>query len=249
MTSWQIRIKAFLVHLVLSIIVISVFLLIVTQIWYPGPLFKLENVWQGLQILIPIDAILGPLLTLLLFVPGKKGLKLDLTVIALLQVGALIYGGLLIYKQRPVAYAFVADRFEVVLASEDYVADIPMERFVDENDSFPLMTYVLPPQSAEERSNFLINGINIKRAAGRHYPIGPNMKAIAEASLDIEQLAQSNNETKETLNRLKVNNQSPKLIFLPLQSSTYKSIIVVMNADSGLIKQYLDIDPWGTKLR
>ena len=120
MTPLQIRFKAFGIHLALSIAVILIFLLIVTQFWYPGPLFKLEGVWQGLQILIPVDAVLDPILTLLLYVPGKKGLKLDLTIIAVLQVGALAYGGMLIYKQRPVAYAFVADRFGVVLASEEY---------------------------------------------------------------------------------------------------------------------------------
>ena len=45
--------------------------------WFPGYLFELENVWQGLRILVPVDAILGPLLTLIIFVPGKKGLKGD----------------------------------------------------------------------------------------------------------------------------------------------------------------------------
>jgi len=246
MTLWHIRLKAFVIHLILSVVIITLFLLVVSQIWFPGPLFELENVWQGLQILIPVDAVLGPLLTLILFVPGKKGLKLDLTVIAIFQIGALVYGGLLIYKQRPVAYAFVVDRFEVVLASEDYFADIPMERFINEGDNFPLITYVKPPQSDKERSHFLINGINIKKIADRHYPIRPNMNDIIKHSLDIKTLENSNEKTKDILSKFKEKKQSSKadLIFLPLQASTYKSIIVAIDSGTGEIKQYIPIDPW-----
>jgi len=250
MTPLQIRIKAFGIHLALSIIVITLFLLIATQIWYPGPLFKLEDVWQGLQILIPVDAILGPILTLLLYVPGKKGLKFDLTVIAILQVGALAYGGMLIYKQRPVAYAFVADRFEVVLASEEYFDDIPMERFTGYDGSFPLMTYVLPPQSSKERSEFLINGINIKKLAERHYPIRPNIKAIAKKSIDLDKLLQSNEESKKIINNfLSANQNISELVFLPLQSSAYESIVLAIDGKTGLIKTYIYLDPWNTGLK
>jgi hypothetical protein len=128
MQLWRMKLKAFTIHLLLSVFIISLFLLVVTQFWYPGLLFNLENVWQGLEILIPVDAILGPVLTLILFAPGKKNLKLDLSVIALIQIGALFYGGMLIYQQRPVALAFVVDRFETVLANEDYVKDIRLKK-------------------------------------------------------------------------------------------------------------------------
>jgi len=250
MTPLQIRFKAFGIHLALSIIVIMLFLLIVTQIWYPGPLFKLEGVWQGLQILIPVDAILGPILTLLLYVPGKKGLKLDLTVIAVLQVGALAYGGMLIYKQRPVAYAFVADRFEVVLASESYFYDIPTERFTDYNGSFPFITYVLPPQSSQERAYFLINGINIKKLAERHYPIGQYIDTIAKESIDLDKLRQTNEKSTLAIdNFLKEHGEKSEFIFLPLQSSTYQNIIAVINVETRSIKGYVDLDPWNTDLK
>ncbi len=75
---WRSKLYAFSIHLLFSATIIGIFMLIVTKFWFPDILFALENVWQGLQILIPTDAILGPVLTLVLFVPGKKGLVGDL---------------------------------------------------------------------------------------------------------------------------------------------------------------------------
>jgi hypothetical protein len=245
MSLWRIKLKAFSIHLVLSALVITLCWLIVTQFWYPDALFKLENVWQGLEILIPVDAILGPILTLILFVPGKKGLKLDLSIIAALQVGALLYGGILIYKQRPIALAFVIDRFETVLASEDYVGDILLNRFKKEEQQTPLMTYVLPPQSNEERTHFLLNKINIKKIGERHFPLLENIDHLIDASIKRDSLVHMNEKEQKILSEFMLQNKSSKgLLLFPVQASTYESIILVLNTKTGTIKQYLEISPW-----
>lgn len=247
MISWRAKLRAFLIHLILSAIVISLFLVVVTQFWFPGPLFGLEDVWQGLKVLIPVDAILGPILTLIIFVPGKKSLKTDLSIIAALQFSALIYGGYIIYGQRPVAFAFVIDRFEIVLASENYAKKIPMDRFSDDEKDFPLMTYVMPASTREERSNFLIQGINIKKQPERHYPIKQYILRIAEKALDDESLKHTTAESNTILQKFRKSNEykNNNLLMLPLQASTYKSIIIVIDSTTGKIKQYLEVDPWG----
>ena len=108
---WKAKLAAFSVHIVFSATIIGIFMAFVTQIWFPGLLFKLEDVWEGLRILVPVDAILGPILTLILFVPGKKGLVGDLVIIALIQIAALIYGAYTIYDQRPEAIVFAGDQW------------------------------------------------------------------------------------------------------------------------------------------
>jgi len=244
---WKIKLKAFLIHLAISVILISIFLLVVSKIWFPGPLFQLEGVWQGLKILIPVDAILGPLLTLILFVPGKKGLKLDLSVVAGLQIAALIYGGSLIYQQRPVAFAFVIDRFEVILASNEYWNDLPQERFKNNNHSFPLMTYVLPAQNREEKNQFILNFTDIKKLTERHYPLDKYMDKIIEKSLKLHSLTPSNEKSKQLLNDfVKANKESKELLLLPLQASTLQSAVIVINSKTGEFVEYINIDPWET---
>ena len=241
---WREKLKAFTLHLLISVLVITLFLLVISQFWYPEALFKLENAWQGLQILIPVDAILGPLLTLIVFVPGKKSLKLDLSIIAALQVSALIYGGILIYQQRPIALAFVIDRFETVLASESYASDIPLERFKDNKNS-PLLTFVLPAQSVKEKSQFLLNGVNIKKRGERHYPIIENIELMKKVSIQPASLTLTTQEEKNRLAEFMKSYQSNKaLLLFPVQSSTYDAVILVLDSNTGVVDRYLDIYPW-----
>src|SRR6185312_15947567 len=61
-------------------------------------------------------------------VPGKWGLRFDLTVIATLQVCALVYGCHVLFASRPVYLIFVKDRFELVRAEEVNGADLAKAR-------------------------------------------------------------------------------------------------------------------------
>jgi len=53
-------------------------------VWYPPPLFQLLGGFELLLLIVAVDIALGPLLTLVVFKSGKKRLKFDLSVIALL---------------------------------------------------------------------------------------------------------------------------------------------------------------------
>jgi hypothetical protein len=57
------------------------------------------------------------------FKPGKRGLKFDLTTIALLQIAALAFGLHALVESRPVWITFVKDRFELVRAHRPRDAD------------------------------------------------------------------------------------------------------------------------------
>lgn len=239
------KIRAFFIHFLLSGLVITLFLSIVVQVWYPGDLFELENVWQGLKILIPVDAILGPVLTAIIFVPGKKHLKLDLAVIAFLQIAALSYGGHIIYQQRPVLISFVVDRFETVLASEIDMNDIPSDRFKKVDKTLPLVTYVLPSQSAEERTHFILNGINIKKDANRHYPIYRFTDELKSAALTSGSLPHLTEKENMILEKFYKENVTQNEIFLfPIQSSNYASKLIAIDTNSGKIVRYVNVAPW-----
>jgi hypothetical protein len=94
------KIKAALIHLTISIIVIGLFVLLIFLIWYPQPLFDISGVAAPIKLLILIDVIIGPLLTFVVYKRNKKGLKFDLSVIALLQIAALSYGAYTIYNGK-----------------------------------------------------------------------------------------------------------------------------------------------------
>lgn len=108
------RFKAFSVHLLMSLLVALAALLWVFNIWYPAPLHQAVAVTHIFLLLIAVDMILGPILTLIVYKSGKKTLVFDLTVIAALQLSALVYGLWTVAEGRPAWLVFNVDRFDVV---------------------------------------------------------------------------------------------------------------------------------------
>lgn len=118
------RYKASLTHFGISLAVAGLVYVAVRYFWYPGALFELAGGLELLLLIISVDVTLGPLVTLIIYKPGKWGLKFDLTVIGVLQFSALMYGLHSIAESRPVYITFVKDRFELVRAAELEDADI-----------------------------------------------------------------------------------------------------------------------------
>ena len=98
--------RAFAIHLIASAAVILAFFCVMFFVWYPAPYFETDGGWKVLRILAGVDVVLGPLLTLIVFKPGKPSLKFDMSCIVLAQLSALIYGGTIIYQQRPAFVVF-----------------------------------------------------------------------------------------------------------------------------------------------
>jgi hypothetical protein len=120
------RLRAFLVHLSASALVLAAFTSLVLLWWYPGPLLELQGGWNVLIVLLTVDVILGPMMTGIVFRPGKKWLVLDLAVIVVVQIAALAYGAMSIYVQRPSYLAFAYDRYFLV-SSMDAVGQLPSD--------------------------------------------------------------------------------------------------------------------------
>ena len=110
--------RAFLTHLLSSAVIVSAVCVLVFFVWYPHPYFQISGAWNPLRVLIGVDLVLGPLLTLLIFKPGKKGLWFDLSVILAVQLAAFVYGVTVIYGERPYFNVFAVDRFTVLTHSD-----------------------------------------------------------------------------------------------------------------------------------
>ena len=113
------RFQAFAIHLFISSAVLGSFLAFVFLVWYPHPFFILEGLVQIVWVLVGVDIVLGPALTLVVFKTGKPGLKRDLSIIAAIQIFGFIYGAHTFYVERPAFAVFYdSDSFEVIPASE-----------------------------------------------------------------------------------------------------------------------------------
>jgi len=98
--------------------IVGAVLVFMGTVWYRWPLFRIAGGSGLTLILAGVDMTLGPLITLVVFKSGKKGLKFDLAVIALLQATALAYGVHVVYAARPVYLVFAFDRFNVMTAED-----------------------------------------------------------------------------------------------------------------------------------
>jgi hypothetical protein len=104
------------IHFALSTVLIGAVTLLLFQLWYPWPLWKILDAPGMLLIAIGVDLVIGPLLTAVVYKPGKRTLKMDLTVIVMLQLAALGFGVHTMAQARPVYVLASFDRFEIVSA-------------------------------------------------------------------------------------------------------------------------------------
>ncbi len=115
---WVGRFKAAAIHLAVSLAIAGVAALFVFVIWYPYPYREISGGRELFLLVVAVDVIMGPLMTLAVFNLAKprKELHRDLAVIAILQVAALVYGLWTVVIARPVHLVFEIDRFRVVHA-------------------------------------------------------------------------------------------------------------------------------------
>lgn len=241
---WKAKLGAFGIHILFSASIISIFMLIITQLWFPDELFNFENVWEGLRILVPVDAIIGPLLTLVIFVPGKKGLKMDLSIIVSLQIAALVYGASTIYSSRPEILAFVGDRFEVITRASYNASKIDRQYLKQINNSYPALVYPLPAQNPDELSHFVIENVQYQLMSDRYRPLNHFHDKVMSRSLDIDRLEPTLPDDIAKLNSFRKTYNSEQHALFILQGTTKDFIIVSLNMKSYEVAGYLTLDPW-----
>jgi len=112
------RWKAFSIHLALSAVIALIFTILCRYFWYSGPLFEISGAVGLLLILVPVDTVLGPLLTLIVFKSGKPRLSLDLSLIAIVQLAALVYGAYVMIQARPLYGVLYANQLRAVLPDD-----------------------------------------------------------------------------------------------------------------------------------
>ncbi len=127
------RFSAFGIHLGLSFIVFIGLAYLVLFHWYPDFFFTTDGGWRGMRIIIFVDLVLGPALTLVVYKHGKPGLRTDLTLIGAVQISCLLAGTWIVYAERPLAIVYNDSRFSV-MSADDYTEaglEVPNLRHLD----------------------------------------------------------------------------------------------------------------------
>jgi len=112
------RFRAFGLHLLVSAGVLTLVLGALYIGWYRWPGWYVAGVPSVVAVLIGVDLTLGPLSTFIIARATKPRPELmrDIALIATLQLAALIYGTMSLWKGRPLYYAFSSNVLQLVQA-------------------------------------------------------------------------------------------------------------------------------------
>lgn len=224
------RLKYFLGHLAVSSVIAVLALLLIFGVWYPNPLDKALGVKSVLVVLLGIDVVLGPLMTLVLAKEGKKGLKFDLVVIAIMQLSALTYGIYSIDKGRPVWIAFDVNGFDVI--QKHMIAQKEGDVIASGYDTFNWMgakwVYTTPAKDdnelMERMKDDFEQGIAASARPALYQPIEKGMTNIISHSMPISALMNFNKS--EEVNKILMDYpQADK--YLPLRTSLVHMVVLI----------------------
>lgn len=242
------KFKAFATHLGLSMLVVGAVLSIIVFVWYPSPLFFAMSGWAVVKILIAVDLILGPLLTFVVYKPNKPSLKFDLTVIALIQISALVYGTFVFFKERPFYLVHAVDVFHIVSASEIDVTKMNYEELKQIPLVGPRMAIALLPDSEEARNKLtqevMMDGMaDIERREEFYHPYEDYLDKVIERSLDINDYMNRDPHTKKKLEKFKQKHPDllQHLVYVPLKSK-HGFMTLAIDRRDGLPVDGIDIE-------
>jgi hypothetical protein len=142
-----------------------VLLFLIIFYWYPSYYFHIDGGYRGIATIFFVHVVLGPGLTLLVFKPGKPGLKFDMGVIVMLQIVALSWGVKSVYSERPALTVFYDGKFSCISYSE--VSGFDLERLVIKDETPPLLAVLPRPSTHKEYQDMILEAF--KRGSAEIY--------------------------------------------------------------------------------
>jgi hypothetical protein len=229
------RWKAAAIHLSISLVLTALMLAWLYFIWFPSPYFSAAGANRLILLLMGVDICIGPLLTLLVVNRHKarKLLRLDLSVIGVLQIVALIYGVHVITDARPVFIVAEVDRLVMVSAQQLSDADLAKgERPEFRKRSFtgPVLVGALPPKGASAGDfalKVMQTGKDIDRMPQYYVTYDQAIAAVMKHAKPLSSLKNATDSQRAYIRRLQAAEPSQTLLALPLQrdDTTYNAIM------------------------
>ncbi|SUO93641.1 hypothetical protein [Suttonella ornithocola] len=213
--SFSARLKMASIHLSLSACLFAFTIFLLIHWYFPSIHFWINGGWQGTRIMFFIDIVLGPLLTFLVFNPSKpKKEKIsDLSLIALVQLSALIYGFHTIWQQKPMLLLLYPGSIAETVTQKAYAENIPNADL----SAFPKVTAI--PMATYDN----------QRKSDNYGLVAPDMM-IDEVIRSQETVQKMLNQSqKEVLARLK--NRYPQIpLYIVRVVGSYKTDWIAVDA-------------------
>lgn len=232
--------KAFLIHLGSTALIIGTLFILIFFIWFPAPYAEAVGIQRLLITTIVVSIGGGPILTLVAFKPGKRHLRFDLIVIALIQSIAFAIGIYSIAKARPVLLVGLGHRFDLIQAKDVDSSNLPW--------TGPIVTGIRKASDPEERKAMLFNAL-----AGKdygyfpryHVPIDEMRDELLQEANPISDLIKINPEKKEYINQwLAERKYKDNMVVFQGVRAPAEDMSVILNSRTAQIVGIIPIRPW-----
>ena len=201
--------KVVAIHAALYLVIALFISIIVFHVWFPGSIAEISGIESIYLLLITVDFIFGPTLTLIVWNTKKSRRKLfiDTTIVITIQLAALGYGMMTIYQNRPVYIVFETDRLRMVNAAE--IAPEDLEKASDHWKNLPRLGPKLLSTRVPKDGEEMLRSIDFS-IAGKEPSVRPEMweeytpakKQVRAASRSLPELLAVYPEKKEEIIRL-----------------------------------------------
>jgi len=244
------RLRLFQIRLAASAALLLLVFTLVRLLWYPGAYFTISGVSRQLWVLVGVVTVVGPVLSTIVYKPGKKGLVLDLVILAAVELAVLVAASVLIFQGRPYFAVFAVDRVEAVALGEVSGSDVPEALLGRRPDQQQRLVYAELPEDPE-RMNALIDETvfqgmaDIDRRPEFWKPYSDGIETVKAAARPLQALLGRDDRRSVAVNKwlVKSGGSAQDYIVLPLRGRAGDGIIV-LGADSGYPVATLVVDPW-----
>ncbi len=252
------RFKAFAIHIGISITIFLCLLVLLLGYWYKPPFFDLEDGPEAIRIILFVDLVLGPLLTLIIFKPGKPGLKFDISLIAIFQISALAYGIWMVQVARPVTVFLTYDSLYITSYKAIKESAIPKDEINKIIGLEPTYFYIDLPKDQPDFVATTIRAFKEGRAVELLYKYAEplsfsNKEQTSTIAINMEKYTAASSEWQTILQDFMTTHKRTlaTTTFLPIKGRLGRYILAVDN-QSGEVIDYLKIpyvDSLGVKAR
>lgn len=247
------RWKACAIHLGISAFIGTVVVATMLLLWYPGPFFTAMGGNDLVIILLAVDVVLGPLVTLVIFNPAKRPalLRMDFAIIGTLQAAALAYGVSVIAEVRPVYMVFTVDRFDLVAANDIKAAELARvsdPRFQSIPWGRPATIAVRSPTDPREQLRIIesaLGGADLQTFPQYYVDYEKLAGRALKASKPYAVLRRRHPESLGILDKrlAELGRKEEEVRFLPLKARK-TDYCVLLDAKSGAVLGFLELYPW-----
>ena len=159
-----------------------------------------------------------------------------------------MYGGNIIYREKPAFIVFAIDRFTLVSAQDIDMTLLMGTVFLNNDTRGPMSVFTSLPEDTNKQNDLLFGAFegrnDLEYRAEYYEPFSPNIKEAILRSKEINRYFISEERKKIIhqfldINKLNLNDLS----FFPVIGKK-KDMLMAVHSVTGEIKGAIDIDPW-----